>query len=192
MAELAAQGKKSASECPFYEAPSANGIELEATLGEKDVLGLEYDFVLEPVPGEPSARKIVLPFRPDIVEKMDIKRGDIVLGRPMGAGCPVQHVLEVIEADPLTGLLKCWVVGPKHSRDKPEGSVKDVKAYHMIGFEGMARTVKREPTFGLRQRFLPGCCMMNIGHTAVVNTVLKKKEGIFVRLENILILSPLA
>jgi hypothetical protein len=38
---------------------------------------------------------------------------------------------------------------------------------------------------GTRQRFLPGYCMMDLSHTAVVNMVLKKKEGLHVRLEDI-------
>jgi uncharacterized Fe-S cluster-containing protein len=33
-----------------------------------DVAGKEYDFVLLPFPGEPSARKFIVPFRADLVE----------------------------------------------------------------------------------------------------------------------------
>ncbi|WP_269851268.1 (Fe-S)-binding protein [Methanosarcina horonobensis] len=39
-----------------------------------DVVGKEYDFVLLPFPGEPSARKFIVPFRADLVEKWDIKK----------------------------------------------------------------------------------------------------------------------
>ncbi len=142
--------------------------------------------MLAPLPGEVSARKIVLPFRGDLVEKMGITAGDYVLGRPMGAGCPVPHVLQVITAEPLTGLLYTWVVGPAFSRDR---TVKDVTAYHMIGFEGLATEVVREPEFGCRVTFLPGLCMMGINHTGLVNMVLKKKQGLHLRLEDIRILA---
>ncbi|MBU7006973.1 (Fe-S)-binding protein [Phosphitispora fastidiosa] len=185
--------RKSYSDCPYYSEQQRSadpneltGIETKAIYPQRDVLGHEYDFVLEPLPGEISARKIVLPFRPDMVEKMDIKKGDYVLGRPMGAGCPIPHVLQVIEAEQVTGLLYTWVVGPKYSRDH---QVKDVVAYHMIGFEGIASHIKNEPAFGCRVTFLPGFCMMSLNHTGLVNMVLEKSCGLHVRLEDIRILA---
>ena len=39
-----------------------------ATYSGVDVAGKEYDFVLLPLPGEPSARKYIVPFRADLVE----------------------------------------------------------------------------------------------------------------------------
>jgi uncharacterized Fe-S cluster-containing protein len=137
------------------------------------------------MPGEPSARKIILPFRADLVERWNIVPGDLVLGRPMGQGCPVQHVLRVIHANPVTGVLTCHTVGPHAAR---QGGAKDVQAYHVIGFEGMADVVKRRPEFGFRQSFLPSFCMMQAAHTGVVNTVLEKSAGLQVRVEDIRIL----
>ncbi len=186
LVRLVQEGKKDPGECPFYSSDQGGICEVKHDYGTKDVLGAEFDFVLESLPGEKSSRKIVLPFRGDLVEKMGIKKGDIVLGRPMGQGCPLQHVIEVIDADPISGVITGWVVGPKFARDRAAASIKDVKAYHVIAFEGIARKVKRDPIFGLRQRFLPGYCMMGLGHTAVVNTVLKRDDGkIFVHLEDI-------
>ena len=177
------QGKQDLTDCVFYPAGTApSRCEGETLHSGRDVLGAEYDFILEPLEGEVSARKIVLPFRPDLVEKWEITAGDIVVGRPAGAGCPVQHVLSVLRASPVSGLLTCLVVGPRASRD---GGFKDVEAYHIVGFEGIARTVRREPTFGMRQRFLPGYCMMNLAHTGVVNMVLAQSYGLHVRVEDI-------
>ncbi|MDD4238441.1 MAG: Fe-S cluster protein, partial [Desulfotomaculaceae bacterium] len=176
-------------DCPFYsERQTCSQSEQigEAVYTGKDVLGHAHDFVLEPLPGEISARKIVLPFRSDMVEKMNIQKGDLVLGRPMGAGCPIPHVLKVIKADRVTGLLYTWVVGPKYSREQ---AVKDVSAYHMIGFEGIATRVTREPAFGCRVTFLPGFCMMNLNHTGLINMVLEKSCGIHVRIEDIHLLA---
>ncbi|TAJ45590.1 (Fe-S)-binding protein [Methanofollis fontis] len=176
------RGEKRLQECPFYhEGGTADGRGAAVHTG-RDVLGNTYDFLLTPLPGEPSARKVVLPFRPDLVERWGIDAGDIVLGRPEGAGCPVQHVLRVIDADPITGLLTTHVVGPAHSRGK---ECLDVKAYHIVGFEGMARTVLRPPTFGMRQRFLPSACMMALTHTGVVNLVIGRGEEAQVRVEDI-------
>lgn len=181
--------KKSYADCPFYESQAGAKVKRpvdEALYTGQDVLGHDYDFVLSPLPGEISARKIVLPFRGDLVEKLEIKKGDFVLGRPMGAGCPIPHVLQVIKAEPLTGLLYTWVVGPAYSREK---SVKDVAAYHMIGFEGIAGRIRKEPSFGCRVTFLPGFCMMNLNHTGLVNMVLEKSCGLQIRLEDIRILA---
>lgn len=181
--ELVKKGEKSYSDCVFYgkgrkEEVPENG----AVYSGADMLERKYDFVLEPLPGEVSVRKIILLFRADLVEKWNIKKGGIVVGRPAGSGCPVQHVLKVIDANPVTGVLTCWVVGPKYSRGK---RYWDVEAYHVAGFEGVARVVDKEPVFGLRQRFLPGYCMMNMSHTGVVNMVLNKEYGIHVRIEDV-------
>ncbi|HYH05089.1 MAG TPA: Fe-S cluster protein, partial [Bacillota bacterium] len=148
--------------------------------------GNPYDFVLTPLPGEISARKIVLPFRSDLVEKLELKKGDLVMGRPMGAGCPIPHILKIIEAEYNTGLLYTWVVGPKFSREQ---EVKDLTAYHMVGFEGVASEIRKEPGFGRRVTFLPGFCMMNLNHTGLVNMILTKSFGLHVRIEDIRILA---
>lgn len=176
-------------DCPYYqeEKRQSNEVHLqESEYSSQDILGNDYDFILVPLPGEISARKIVLPFRGDLVEKLAIKTGDFVLGRPMGAGCPIPHVLKVIKAEPLTGLLYTWVVGPKYSR---EGEVKDVSAYHMVGFEGLAAQIRRPPSFGERVTFLPGFCMMNLNHTGIVNMLLNKSAGLHIRIEDIRILA---
>ncbi|MEA2076014.1 MAG: (Fe-S)-binding protein [Euryarchaeota archaeon] len=149
----------------------------------RDIIGAEYDFILMPFPDEKSCREMILPFNPMLLGELNIKKGDIVVGRPMGQGCPVQHVLEVINADRF-GVITIWVVGPLYSRDK---EFKEIGPYNVIGFEGLAKVVKREPIFGHRQRFLPGYCMMNLGHTGLVNFINKTKEGVYVRLEDIII-----
>ena len=79
----------------------------------------------------------------------------------------------------------CHTVGPHEAR---QCGGKDVQAYHVIGFEGMAEVVKRPPEFGFRQFFLPSFCMMQVAHTGVVNMVLEKSTGMQVRVEDIRIL----
>lgn len=180
-------GAKRYEDCPYHGKRRDDSEEkLTALYGDVDILQHPYDFVLTPLPGEISARKIVLPFRADLVERMEIEKGDYVLGRPMGAGCPVPHVLQVLESDPVTGLLTTWVVGPKMAR---EGEVKDVKAYHMIGFEGIASRIRKTPEFGCRVTFLPGFCMMALNHTGLVNMILEKQSGLHIRLEDVRILA---
>ncbi len=100
----------------------------------------------------------------------------------MGAGCPVQHVLSVIEANPVTGVLTCHTVGPHRARNT---EVKEIQAYHVVGFEGIARVTRSAPVFALRQFFLPSYCMMQRAHTGVVMMVLEKSKGLHVRVEDI-------
>ncbi len=181
--EEVARGEKEPEDCVFHLKTSEEPrFAPEACYTGRDILGQEYDFILEPLPGEVSARKIVLPFRPDLVERWGIGAGDVVVGRPMGAGCPVQHVLRVLHASPVSGLLICAVVGPHASRGR---EFRDIEAYHVAGFEGIARPVRRGPVFGMRQRFLPGYCMMNLAHTGVVNMVMAQSCGLHVRVEDI-------
>lgn len=150
----------------------------------EDIIGNAYDFILLPFLNEKSCREMILPFNPMLLGELNIKKGDIVVGRPMGQGCPVQHVMEVIDADDRFAVITVWVVGPQYSRDK---EFKEIGPYNVIGFEGLAKVVKREPIFGHRQRFLPGYCMMNLGHTGLVNFINKTKDGVYVRLEDIII-----
>lgn len=188
-------GTLSQDACPYYFKPSGSERDdlpvlppFPETYSGIDVLGQHYDYVMTAMPGEPSARKIVLPFRSDSVERMGIVPGDIVIGRPAGAGCPINHVLKVLDADPVTGVITGHVLGPALSRGNPD--VKDVKMYHMLGFEGRALPITKEPMFGCRQFFLPGFCMMDRAHTALCNMVIKKPWGIQARVENIIILGP--
>lgn len=177
--ELLARGAKRHQDCPFYQ--ESSGVQKSLYSGF-DLLGLSYDFVLHPFPGEPSTRKDIVPFRPDLVEKWNIKAGDLLIGRPAGAGCPINHALRVTAADPVSGIISCHVTSPIEARNE---DVMDVKAYHVHAFEGIAEVVSREPTFGLRQRFLPGYCLMGLSHTGVINTIIMTADGLRVRVEGI-------
>jgi uncharacterized Fe-S cluster-containing protein len=181
-----AAGEKTNNDCPFYSLAENRAPE-QAYYSGSDALGNQYDFVLCALPGEPSARKFVVPFRADLVERWDIRPGEIVTGRPAGPGCPVYHALRVLSVNPVTGVLGCHTIGPLSVRT---GGVKvhDVQAYHVHAFEGIACTIFRPPVLGTRQRFLPGYCMMDLSHTAVVNMVLNKEYGTHVRLEDIRIM----
>lgn len=185
---IAVKGKrKTHNDCTFFTAIPDTGPRDRGIYSGVDVTGASYDFIIRAFPGEPSARKFVVPFRADLVEMWDIKKGDLVTGRPAGPGCPLYHALRVLSANPVTGVLECHTVGPIEAR-KAKDPVHDVQAYHVHAFEGIAETVLRPPSLGLRQRFLPGYCMMDLAHTAVVNMVLKKTHGTHVRVEDIRIL----
>ncbi len=59
----------------------------------KDSLGREYDFVLESFQNEPGPRETMIPHNPMRTRELEIKEGDILIGRPMGmsCGCPITH-----------------------------------------------------------------------------------------------------
>jgi uncharacterized Fe-S cluster-containing protein len=148
-----------------------------------DLLGSEYDFILRPLPGEPSAQRYIQPFRPELIEQWGIGPDAIVIGRPVAPGCPVVHVLRVLDADPVSGILRCHTVGPLAARRSP--TVFDLRAYREVAFEGRADLVRTEPEIGFRARFLPASCMRQIAHTGVVQMVLRKSFGYHVRLEDL-------
>lgn len=188
--EAVAAKEKQPEACPVYRRESKTAAAHiccdTGVYRGTDICSAPYDFVLAPLPGEPSARKIILPFRPDLVERLDIQPGDIVSGRPTGAGCPVQHIISVITADKTTGLITGHVVGPAFARGNPD--VIDLSMYHMIGFEGLAEHIQRPPQFGVRHPFLPGFCMMHRTHTGIVNMILEQSCGTHVRIEGVIIL----
>lgn len=182
-------GRRQPKDCPFWNLE----VQEQCNVAEADEVQYEedahldfhnnvYDFLLKPIGEEPSARKIIRPFRTDLIEKLDIKAGDIVVARPMGAGCPVTHVLKVYEVDELAGLLYTWVVGPQYSRGK---EVKDIRAYAMVGFEGIADDILNHPKVGKAAGFMPNFCMLRLTHHGLVNKVLNTSDGLLVRIEDI-------
>jgi uncharacterized Fe-S cluster-containing protein len=182
---LAHTGKKDLKDCPFYRNPSAGDERLPApsAWSGKDIAGFDYDFVLEPFPGEPSARKHIQPFRAELIDQWGIKAGDIIMGRPVEPSCPIHHILRVLRVDMVTGIITCYAVGPHAARKSVK--VHDVHAYREIAMEGMVQAVKHEPLLGYRQRFLPANCMRQMVHSGVVQMALKKSDGMHVRIEEI-------
>ncbi|MGB8602416.1 MAG: (Fe-S)-binding protein, partial [Rhizomicrobium sp.] len=73
----------------------------------KDSLGRDFDFYLEHFPEDPGPREIVLPHNPMLTREMDVKVGDIMIGRPLGmsCGCPITHCGIVREVDQRTGVM---------------------------------------------------------------------------------------
>ena len=72
----------------------------------RDTLDREFDFYLEHFPEEPGPRDIILPHNPMLTRELDIQRGDILIGRPLGmsCGCPITHCGVVMDVDARIGL----------------------------------------------------------------------------------------
>jgi len=79
--DLVEKGEKKFEMCAFYVQGGRKIIKQideteETRVQSVDIFGGSFDFVLNSLPGEVSARKIVMPFRQDLFEKWKIKKGD--------------------------------------------------------------------------------------------------------------------
>lgn len=160
-------------------------------LGEKlewrDSLKREFDFILDVFEGEPGPRETILPYNPTLVGSLGIKKGDVMIGRPMGmsCGCPVTHCGVVTDVDARNGVINWNVTGPL--RPRSEGFI-DIGYYVSQAYEGIIKESKEEIKLGRRYWFLPRRCMLQWRHSGLVNAVTKLKDGSFkVRIEGLLI-----
>ncbi len=156
-----------------------------ATAG-KDSLGREYDFVLDAFPEDPGPRETIIPHNPILTREMEITKGDILIGRPLGmsCGCPVTHCGVVMDVDHRTGVIVWCVTGPLANRGKP---VKDLGYYSAQAYEGIVKDSGKELKIGMRYWYLPRRCMLQWRHSGMVIFMNRTKEGIRIRIEGIMI-----
>jgi len=152
----------------------------------KDFLGREYDFVLQIFPGEPGPRETILPHNPTLTEKLEIKKGDILIGRPLGmsCGCPITHCGVVMDVDYKTGVMVWCVTGPLQPRLK---GYKDIGYYIAEAYEGLVRESQKELRVGMRYWFIPRMCMLQWRHSGLINYMTKTKDGTQIRIEGLMI-----
>lgn len=146
----------------------------EGEITRKDVLNRDYDFVLQKYPEDPGPREIILPFNPANVEKLKIKKGDVLYGRPSSTGCPITHVGIVMEEpDYFNGLVVWCVVGPMQARERGI----NIGCYTPVAYEGLVKYTKVDLQIGRRYYFLPRYCMFQSRHSGLINTISKTKDG---------------
>jgi len=160
-------------------------------LGEKmnwkDGLKRDFDFILDVMEGEPGPRETILPYNPALVKELGVKKGDVMIGRPMGmsCGCPITHCGVVTAADPRNGVIEWCVTGPL--RPRSEGFI-DIGYYIAQGYEGIIKEAKDKVELGKRYWFMPRRCMLQWRHSGLVNAVTKQKDGSYrVRIEGLFI-----
>jgi uncharacterized Fe-S cluster-containing protein len=142
---------------------------------ETDIIGvldgLRADFMLAPLPGEPSCREDLHSF--DI--SFSPKSGDVFRYRPLG--CPITHFAKVLKYQ--HGIATVHLIGPVHLlRDAPPP--EDIGICMVAAFEGVVSRGKM-PDVGETVRFLPEHCMMQKVHSGVV----VHSEGRRLRIEGI-------
>jgi len=164
-----------------------NSAGMAEKMGWKDNLQRDFDFILDTFEGEPGPRETILPYNPALIKELGVKKGDVMIGRPMGmsCGCPITHCGIVIDADARNGIINWYVTGPLKPRS--EGFI-DIGYYVAEGYEGLIKESKEPIKLGMRYWFLPRRCMLQWRHSGLVNNVVKQKDGSYkVRIEGLLI-----
>jgi uncharacterized Fe-S cluster-containing protein len=151
------------------------------TAAYRDSLDREFDFYLEHFPEDPGPREIILPHNPIITRELEIQRGDVLIGRPLGmsCGCPITHCGIVREVDHRTGVLTWCVTGPLQPR---QSGYKDLGYYIAEGYEGLIKDTRSEIKIGARYFFQPRLCMLQWRHSGLVNYINRTAVGMLVRL----------
>lgn len=164
-----------------------SGVSVGANLETKawqDRLEREFDFYLEHFPEDPGPKEIIIPHNPMLTRELDIRCGDILIGRPLGmsCGCPVTHCGIVMEVDHRTGVLAWCVTGPLQPRQQ---GYKDLGYYIAEGYEGLVKETRCELKIGMRYYFQPKMCMLQWRHSGLVNYLNNTPSGWQVRLEGL-------
>ena len=149
-----------------------------------DTLGRDFDFYLEHFPEDPGPREIIIPHNPMITRELPVKKGDVLIGRPLGmsCGCPITHCGVAMEVDQRTGVIVWCVTGPLAPRAQ---GFKDLGYYIAEGYEGLITETKSEIKIGCRYFFQPRMCMLQWRHSGLVNFMNRTPAGIQVRVEGL-------
>jgi uncharacterized Fe-S cluster-containing protein len=150
----------------------------------QDSLGRDFDFYLEHFPEEPGPREIILPHNPAITREIDVKVGDILIGRPLGmsCGCPITHCGVATQVDVRTGVISWCVTGPLGPR---QNGFKDLGYYIAEGYEGLVKDTRSELKVGMRYFFQPRMCMLQWRHSGLLNYLNRTGRHYQVRLEGL-------
>ncbi|MDH4286377.1 MAG: hypothetical protein OEV26_03035 [Gallionella sp.] len=182
LAEFATDHPDALKRCIYLGQPAASFPAASGDIPWKDMLGREYDFVLEPFPEDPGPREIIVPLNPLNVERLAVKKGDVLYGRPVMTGCPVTHVGVVVEEpDYLNGVITWCIVGPMAAREQG----REIGHYQIVAYEGIVRHTRQKLQIGQRYFFFPRMCMLQSRHSGLVNALAKRGNGLRVRVEGI-------
>jgi uncharacterized Fe-S cluster-containing protein len=89
-----------------------------------------------------------------------------------------------MNVDQINGVIVWCVTGHLDSRMKEH---KDIGYYSAQAYEGIIRNSHKELKIGLRYWFLPYRCMLQWRHSGLINFINKRKDGVGVRIEGLMI-----
>ena len=185
LAEFAATHPDALKRCIHLERPPSAAARLWPIAEEitwVDALGREYEFILEQFPEDPGPRETIVPLNPANIEKLAVKKGDILFGRPSLVGCPVTHVGVVVEEpDYLNGAITWCVVGPLAAREQG----REIGYYQIIAYDGLVRHSREELQIGRRSYVLPRTCVLLSRQSGLISALAKRGNETRVRLEGI-------
>ncbi len=187
LADSASNNSELLERCIFNEEKSDRTGRIEESLNNiswKDNLEREYDFVLETFKEDLGPRETIILFNPTNVEKLKLKRGDVIYGRPawISCGCPVTHAGVIVdEPDYFNGTVVWNVTGPLQARERGI----NIGYYNTTAYEGIVRNSRVNLEIGKRYYFLPRYCMLQWRHCGLVNALFKIKDGFQVRIEGL-------
>ena len=145
-------------------------------MGWTDHLKRDFDFILDCFDNEPGPREMILPYNPQLTKELGVKKGDVMIGRPMGmsCGCPITHCGVVTDVDARNGVINWCVTGPL--RPRSEGFI-DIGYYTAQAYEGIIKESREPIQLGRRYWFMPRRCMLQWRHSGLINAVTKMKDG---------------
>ena len=163
---------------------ACSGAPLSSKEPWKDSLGRDFDFILDTFPDDPGPRETIIPRNPMLTREMEIAKGDILMGRPLGmsCGCPVTHCGVVMDVNPKTGVMVWCVTGPLGPR---HNEFKDIGVYSAEAYEGRVYSSRTELKIGMRYFFMPHKCMLQWRHSGLINFIQKTKDYTSIRIEGL-------
>lgn len=119
-----------------------------------------------------------------ISRERNIRRGELLIGRPLGmsCGCPITHCGIVMDVDHRTGVINWCATGPLRVREQ---GFKDLGYYTAEAYDGLIRKTRVEPKIGMRYYFQPRMCMLQWRHSGLVSFLNRTNDGLQVRLEGL-------
>lgn len=148
----------------------------------EDVLGREFDFILDPFEEDEGPRETIHLFNGHLIREKNLKKGDLIVGRPLAAGCPVTHCGKIISIDEKSNLIDWCVVGPLAVRGN---SFIEIGSYGPVGFDGVVRETRVKLKIGERHFWMPRSCMIQWRHSGLITSLLKIEGGYKTRIEGV-------
>ena len=170
------ENKTHPGKCPHINPLKINEIINSIKDHSKDIIGLidglQADFTLIPLFGEPSCREQLYPFN----QKITLSTDSYIRYRPLG--CPLIHFAKVLSIK--DGILTVHLVGPINKFQKNNIKIENIGICMVAAFQGIVGRGKM-PSVGQTVKFLPENCMMQKVHSGIVIHT----EGKMVRIEAI-------